>query len=511
MSSPDPRNGGTNDDEHADASDEPVGLARGALDALPPAVGRPGYDPGTLSHGILHFGPGNFHRSHQQVYLDALMSAGGARDWGVIGASVMEGDKGIRETLIGQDLLGTVVEQSADTSAAHVTAVMTDYLPVGDTAAILSAMVDPAIRIVSMTVTEGGYFVDADTGRFDDTSPAIRKDAADPESPRTVFGLIVRALKRRRDAALPAFTVLSCDNLPHNGEVARGAVVGLARLIDETLADWIDANASFPNGMVDRIAPATGERERRLVREAHGIADGAPVFCEDYLQWVLEDRFVAGRPALEQVGVQFVEDVSPYETMKIRILNGGHALIAYPAGLLDIEFASEAMAHPLVAAFLEKVERDEILPVVPPVPDTELGDYFARVKSRFANPKIGDTVRRLCFDGSNRQSKFIVASVRDRLAAGASVDGLALASALWCRYCHGESESGATIEPNDPNWAELVDTARAARENPAAWLGMREVYGTAGDDARFGKAFADALEALWKDGTSTILSRFVGV
>ena len=262
--------------------------------------------------------------------------------------------------------------------------------------------------------------------------------------------------------------------------------------------------------MVDRIAPATGERERRMVREEHGVADAAPVFCEDFIQWVLEDDFVAGRPALERVGVEFVEDVSPYELMKIRVLNGGHALIAYPAGLLDIEFVEEAMAHPLILAFLEKVERSEIIPVVPPVPDTDLDDYFARVATRFANPKIGDTVRRLCLDGSNRQPKFIVPSAKDRLAADAPVDGLALASALWCRYCFGETESGTMIRANDPSWDRLVGLAHDARSDPLAWLGMRDVYGDVGEDERFREAFSSALEALWRDGTEATLRRYTG-
>ena len=485
-------------------------LTLDTLDALPPAVARPAQTRSALSPGILHFGPGNFHRAHQQIYLDSLMGEGRDLDWGVIGASVMAGDAPLRQALLDQDLLGTVVEQSAEASTARVTGAMLDYLPVGDRDAILAALADPAIRIVSMTVTEGGYFVDVDTGRFDGAHAAIREDVANPDAPKTVFGLIVRALAARRDSGGSAFTVMSCDNLPHNGVVARSAVVGLARLIEPALADWIDANASFPNGMVDRIAPATGERERQLVREEHGVEDAAPVFCEDFIQWVLEDDFVAGRPALERVGVEFVDDVSPWETMKIRVLNGGHALIAYPAGLLDVEFASEAMTHPLIRAFLEKVERDEILPVVPPVPGTDLEDYFARVSTRFANPKIGDTVRRLCHDGSNRQPKFIVPSVRDRLAAGSPVDGLALASALWCRYCYGETESGEMIRANDPSWDRLVGVAHEARKNPPAWLDMREVYGEVGENARFREAFGRALEALWTDGTSAVLGAYVG-
>jgi len=492
--------------DHVDA----VALSLATLAQLPPDVARPEHDRSGLSAGILHFGPGNFHRAHQQVYLDTLMGEGHDHDWAVIGASIMPGDAGLREALLGQDLLGTVVEQSAGISEARVTGAMIDYLPVGDTAAILAALADPAIRIVSMTVTEGGYFVDADTGRFDPDSPAILADAASIDTPQTVFGLIVRALMARRDAGQPAFTVMSCDNLPHNGAVAHGAVTGLARLVEPGLADWIEEHASFPSGMVDRIAPATGERERRLVREEHGIADAAPVFCEDYLQWVLEDDFVAGRPALEHVGVEFVDDVTPYETMKIRILNGGHALIAYPAGLLDIEFADEAMAHPLIRAFLHKVEREEILPVVPVVPGTDPHEYLERIETRFANPKIGDTVRRLCLDGSNRQPKFIVPTLRERLRDGASIDGLALGSALWCRYCFGETESGMTIAPNDPSWERLVGMAREARNDPDAWLGMRDVYGRLGEDGRFRETFADALQALWRDGTEAVLRRYTG-
>jgi len=493
---------------HADAA--PLSLAR--LDRLPATVLRPQYARADMTAGILHFGPGNFHRAHQQVYLDALMNAGHDSDWGVLGVSIMPGDAPLREALLAQDCLGTVVEQSADRNAARVTGAMLDYLPVGESGAILSALEDPAIRIVSLTVTEGGYFVDADSGRFDPTDAAIIADAAAIRSadrePRTVFGLIVSGLMARREAGVPAFTVMSCDNLPHNGAVARGAVVGLAGMIDPALAEWIDSHASFPNGMVDRIAPATGERERGLVREEHGVDDPVPVFCEDYLQWVLEDDFAAGRPALERVGVQFVDDVSAYETMKIRILNGGHALVAYPAGLLDIEFVDQAMAHPLIHAYLLKVERDEILPVVPPVPDTDLDAYLARIVQRFANPKIGDTVRRLCFDGSNRQPKFIVPTVRERLAAGGDVGGLALGSALWCRYCHGESESGRVIAANDPRWESLVERARAARKDPTAWLDMREVYGAVGQDARWRTAFTNALDALWRDGTESVLTRY---
>jgi mannitol 2-dehydrogenase len=224
---------------------------------------------------------------------------------------------------------------------------------------------------------------------------------------------------------------------------------------------------------------------------------------------VLEDRFPAGRPALEKVGVQFVPDVSPYELMKIRILNGGHATIAYPAGLMDIHFVHEAMQDQLVLGFLRKLEQEEIIPMVPPVPDTSLQDYYQLIERRFSNPKIGDTVRRLCLDGSNRQPKFIIPTIADRLKAGEGVAGLALESALWCRYCFGVTESGAVIEPNDPNWERLQITARAAKEAPAAWLAMEDIYGEVGRAKPFVEAFTTSLAALWAEGTRQTLTRYL--
>jgi mannitol 2-dehydrogenase len=261
--------------------------------------------------------------------------------------------------------------------------------------------------------------------------------------------------------------------------------------------------------MVDRITPATGERERKIAGEEFGIDDAWPVFCEDFSQWVLEDCFLAGRPALENVGVTFVDDVEPFELMKIRILNGGHAVIAYPGGLMDIHYAHEAMENDLIRAFLGKVEREEIIPTVPPVPNTDLQDYFRQIERRFANPKIGDTIRRLCLDGSNRQPKFIIPTIADRIDGGEGIKGLALVSALWCRYCAGVTDSGAPIEPNDPSWERLNATAMAARADPMAWLSMTEIYGGTAASEDFRAQFADALKALWNSGTEAVLKRYV--
>jgi len=487
-----------------------VKLSLATLPDLPAKVARPTYDRASLKAGIVHFGVGNFHRSHQAIYLDELFNTGLGHDWAIVGAGVFEGEKIGQTKLAGQNWLTTVVEQDSGHMSARVTAVMIDFLTPGDAAAIIERLADPAIRIVSLTITEGGYFIDPASGIFNPTHPDIVADAQNIAAPKTVFGIILAGLRRRRQDGIVPFTVMSCDNIPHNGRVTADAVIGLARLADESFGDWVRDNVAFPSSMVDRITPATTDRERGILASDFGVEDSWPVFCEPFKQWVMEDRFTDGRPALEKVGVQFVHDVAPFELMKIRILNGGHATIAYPAGLMDIHFVHEAMENPLVRAFLAKLEREEIMPTVPPVPGVVLEEYCQLIERRFSNPKIGDTVRRLCLDGSNRQPKFIIPTIADRLKAGAGISGLALESALWCRYCFGVTDSGAVIEPNDPNWDRLQQTAQAAKNAPAAWLAMEDIYGDVGKSAPFAAAFGDSLEMLWQLGTKETLTRYLG-
>ncbi len=484
-------------------------LSTAALDTIKAKAGVPAYDRSQLTAGIVHFGVGNFHRAHQAVYLDDLFNAGFDRDWAIIGAGVLPSDATMRAKLAAQDFLTTVVEQDNNRTGAHVTGAMIDYLEPGDVAGIVARLADPSIRIVSLTITEGGYFIDPASGVFNPTHPDIVADAQNPAAPKTVFGLIVAGLKARRDRNVPPFAVMSCDNIPGNGEVTHAAVSGLARLHDPAFADWIDANVAFPNGMVDRITPATGAREIGIVADDYGIEDAWPVFCEEFKQWVLEDHFPLGRPALEKVGVQFVPDVAPYEHMKIRILNGGHAAIAYPAALLDIHFVHEAMEEPLIRAFLAKLEHDEIIPVIPPVPNTDLGDYYKLIETRFSNPKIGDTIPRLAQDGSNRQPKFILPSTADRLARGEDVVGLSLVSALWCRYFAGTSDSGKTIVFNDQSADRLNRAALAAKDDPMAFLALGDIFGDVARSDLFRRRFAHALKTLWEKGTRATLQLYL--
>lgn len=471
-------------------------------------VSKPCYQRPELSPGILHVGIGNFHRAHQATYLHNLFELGLDHDWAIIGAGIKHFDDAMRQRLQPQDWLTTVVELDPASYSATVIGSMIDFVAVNPKE-LTAAMAQPEIRIVSMTVTEGGYFVDADTGGFNDRHPEIVDDIENPDAPKTVFGIIIAALMQRRADGIPAFTVMSCDNLPENGHVARQTVLGLAKKRDDDSHAWIAQNVAFPNSMVDCITPATGERERTIVREKFGIEDAAPVVREPFQQWVLEDSFTNGRPRLEQVGVEFVEDVAPYELMKLRILNGGHAAIAYPAGLLDIHYVHDAMRENLVAGFFDRLAHEEIIPTLPGIPGVNFDDYYAKIVERFSNEAIGDTIPRLCFDGSNRQPKFILPAVQARLSAGLSVDGLALECALWCRYCYGTSDSGKEIPSNDPQWDRLTSQAKLARQAPGKWLEMEDIYGQLATHKQFETAFSNALNALWHDGTPATLSTYI--
>jgi mannitol 2-dehydrogenase len=479
------------------------------LGALPKTVATPAYDRNGITPGIVHIGCGNFHRAHQAVYLDDLFALGESLDFGLIGAGVRPTDAHMRETLAAQDYLYSVIELDQGHTAARVIGSMVGFTEIAPgNIDLIAHMANPATKIVSLTVTEGGYFIDPATGTFSPDHPDIQADATNPTAPNTAFGAIIRALHIRRDAGLQPFTVMCCDNVPHNGHVTRDAVVGLAQLSDPVLAAWIAANVAFPNSMVDRITPATGDRERALVHDL-GLQDAAPVTCEPFRQWVMEDNFPAGRPALEKVGVTFTPHVDRFETMKIRILNGGHAMIAYPAGLLGIEFVHDTMRDPDIKEFLVKILETEVLPIVPPVPNTDLNDYKTLILKRFSNPEVADTTRRLCYDGSNRQPKFIVLSIRDNRALGQTAQGLALLSALWCRYCFGTDESGAVIPANDPSWEMLQNRAVQAKLRPAAWLEMTEVYGDLANDTAFADAFTSTLNTVWDHGTRAAIRAYL--
>jgi mannitol 2-dehydrogenase len=486
----------------------PVALRNANLAQLPSAIARPTYDRSALTPGIVHIGLGNFHRAHQAWYLHRLMQEGLAHDWAILGAGVRPYDAQMRDKLIAQDCLTTLIALDPDHASAEVTGAMIDYLPIAqDHGPLIAAMADPAIRIVALTVTEGGYFIDPKTGGLDVTHTDIQHDATHPDRPRTAFGAMVAALRRRRTAGHGPFTGLCCDNLQSNGAVLRQTVVGLAGLSDPDLAAWIDNNCTFPNAMVDCIVPATSERELAL-SVSLGIIDAAPVTHETFRQWVIEDDFCAGRPDWDHVGATFVSSVHDHETMKIRILNAGHQVIANAGELLGLDTIADCMAHPQIAALFHKVEQKEIAPYVVPVADMTPQAYVALIAERFANPAIRDTTRRVAFDGSARHTGFILPILRDALAVDGSVTGLALVEALWARMCAGTRDDGSMIAANDPQWDVLQSTAIAAKDNPMAWLEQTQIYGDLNSASPFSSEFCDWLSMLWQDGTLATLRSY---
>ena len=486
-----------------------VKLSNATLAALPEGIMRPTYDRAALTPGIVHIGLGNFHRGHQAWYLHRLMQKGLAHDWAIVGAGVRAGDAVQRERLAGQDYLTTLIALDPAQTTAEVVGSMIDFVPVEQSnAALIAQMADPAIRIVAMTVTEGGYYIDPATKRFDASHPDIVHDAATPDTPVTAFGAMIAALKQRRAAGSDPFTCMCCDNLQGNGAILRQTVVSLARLSNPDLANWINANVSFPNSMVDCIVPATGPNEIALVRSL-GIDDASPVTHEAFRQWVIEDDFCAGRPDWDLVGATFTDDVHDFEAMKIRVLNGGHQIIANAGELLSIETIAGCMANDAIRALFETVATQEILPHLKAVPGMEPHAYVDLIARRFSNTRIVDTTRRVAFDGASRHPGFLVPSIQDGLAKGTPVAGLALVEAIWARMCAGTREDGSEIVPNDPNWDTLQPLAQKARAHALLWLGQTKYYGLLANDARFANAFEKWLTMIWAKGTEAAIRAYL--
>jgi mannitol 2-dehydrogenase len=484
-------------------------LSNSILNALPEGMIGPTYDRTAISPGIVHIGLGNFHRAHQSWYLHRLMQQGETYDWGIIGAGVRAVDELQRNRLAAQDYLTTLIELAPNGRSAEVVGSMIGFVPVlEDNAALIAQMADPSIRIVSLTVTEGGYYIDPVSKAFNACHPDIQHDAAHPDSPRTAFGAMIAALRKRRDDGTGPFTGQSCDNLQGNGDILRQTLISLARLSDSDLADWIVTNCTFPNSMVDCIVPATGPKELELVKN-FGVEDAAPVTHENFRQWVIEDDFCAGRPDWEKVGATFTSDVHAFEVMKIRILNGGHQLIADAGEVLSVECISDCMANALIGDFFRKTASCEIAPLVASVPGMTPASYVELIDARFTNPEIIDTVRRVAFDGSSRQTGFVLPTLRDALANGDAFDGLVLSQAIWARMCEGTREDGSVIEPNDAIWDSLTQAAKAAKSEPQAWLEQRDLYGDLADNKSLQERFQHWLSLIWADGLEAALRAYL--
>ena len=473
------------------------------LTRLNAAVTRPRYDRRDVSVGIVHIGVGNFHRSHQAMYLDTLMNSGAALDWGICGIGLQPSNVVMRDALAAQDNLYTLVIRHADgTWDARVIGSIVEYLfAPDDPEAAIEKMAAPATRIVSLTVTEGGYNLDAVTGEFNPSDESVLADLRPGAAPRTVFGLVTEALARRRARGIPAFTVLSCDNIQGNGHLSRRAFTAFARLRDHELADWISAEVRFPSCMVDRITPKTTDEDRAALSRRLGLDDRWPVLCEPFTQWVLEDDFAMGRPPLEAAGVQIVPDVEPYELMKLRLLNASHQALCHPGRQVGYRFVHEVTTDPLFARFLLDYMTAEAIPTLRPVPGVDLPGYANQLIERFSNPEVRDTVARLCANASDCIPKFLLPVIRDQLAAGRPVTQSAAVVAAWARDAEGTDENGEPHELDDDLAPQLQAAARRQREHPLAFLeGNRAIFGELAEDPRFTSVYAAILTSLFDRG-----------
>lgn len=486
---------------YADRPDA-VKLNAGSLNSLPSAVRVPHYDRARLSEAIVHIGVGGFHRAHQALYMDELMEQGLAREWAICGVGLLGQDARMREALRSQDYLYTLVEKSPRGDKPRVIGSLTGYLLAPEEPeAVVEKMAAPSTRIVSLTITEGGYCFDAATGEFDAAHPDIVHDLANPGSPIGVYGFLAEALNRRRQRGLAPFTVMSCDNIQSNGEMARKMLLAFANRRDPQLASWIERHGAFPNSMVDRITPATADTDRAALAETFGIEDAWPVVSEPFVQWVMEDRFCNARPPYEKAGVQMTDDVHPYEMMKIRLLNASHSSLAYLAYLAGITYVHEVMEDAKFNAFVRDLMDREVTPVVPPVPGIDLEDYKRTLMERFSNPAVRDQVARLCLDGSAKLPKFILPTIAEQLRRGGEIKRLCLGIAGWFRYLAGQDEQGRPIEINDPLGERLRAIAASAGDDPMPLLGVKEIFGEElPGNARFVESIRGPLHSLYAQG-----------
>lgn len=479
---------------------------------LLPAVSRPVYDRARVTPGIAHIGVGNFHRVHQALYVDRCLHLEGQNDWGIVGIGLSDSDAGRAKAaaFAAQDNLYTVTEYDNDgVGSTRVIGAMVRYLHApADPAAVLAQLADVAIRIVSLTITEGGYRIDERTGELDLADPDIAADLRE-SMPRTVYGYLTEALRRRRDAGVAPFTVVSCDNLRGNGDTTRRGLLGYARVKDPALADWVAQHVSFPNSMVDRIAPTVTAEVRAQVVAASGVSDALPAVAETYLQWVVQDRFPSGRPALDRVGVQLRDDVATFEAVKGRMLNACHMLLAYPALLMGYRYVHEAMADARLLALLQQFLDRDVIPYVEGPPGVALPDYAASILQRFANPAIGDQLLRIATDGATKIPTFHAKTISVLTDGAGDVRREALLLALFRRYLGGMDDTGTAFEVTEPQLTDddrrllaATDALDALRSRPFAALELA-------DRPDFVAAYRDLVDSLDRRGTAATIAELV--
>ncbi len=483
-----------------------------SLAKLPGDVRTPAYDRSQLRQHTVHIGVGGFNRAHQAVYLDDLLTLDHTERWGECGIGALQSDRRMSDALRSQDCLYTVVERSAKVQSARVIGSLVDYIlaPENREAAI-EKMAAPETRIVSLTITEGGYFINEATGEFLVDHPDIQHDLQSPGEPMSSMGLIAEALHRRRDRRLLPFTVMSCDNLQGNGHVVQKVLLAFIGLANPALKQWVADNVSFPNSMVDRITPATTAADIASISELFGVDDAWPVVTEPFRQWVIEDNFCSGRPEWERVGAEMITDVAPYETMKMRLLNGSHLAMAYLGALHGFTYVHDVMQDPLFRSFIERF-MDEVTPVVPRIPGVSVAAYKQTLNERFSNPTIKDQVTRVASEGSAKMPKWLLPSITDLLEQRGQTNLLTLVVASWIFYLgRGVDERGRPLDMIDARASELTAVAKKSFKDPRPMLGIRSIFGDKlPGNEKFVQSVASALQSLSHEGVSASIRSYLG-
>lgn len=496
------------------------------LSSLPDHVARPGYDRSQLKAGIVHLGIGAFHRGHQAVVNDAAIAATGDMRWGIVGVSLRSTDT--RDALQPQSGLYTVSVLDVDEDGVPleqlqvIGCLLKVLVGTEDIQAVLEQIAHEDTRIVSLTITEKGYHREPATGALRTTDPELVHDLARPDAPGSALGVIVRGLALRRERGLPPVTLLSCDNLPSNGDTLRSLVVALARQIDPALADWIDTACSFPNAMVDRIVPRTTDDDRARISGLLGLGDAWPVVGESFLEWVVEDHFVAGRPDWHLGGARFVASAEPFERLKLRFVNAPQSTLAYLGATWGVETNNKTIAHPPIRRIVDRMMREEIAPTLGTIPGVDLDGFRTRVLARIANPALPHRTQQVAMDGTQKIPQRLLGTIADRLRDDLPITYLTLAVAAWLHYLRGGDPGVAKYPINDPLADELkellADADREADKLPRGAEAERRrieiitayapVFGALGQDPRFVDALSRhtrTLRELGVDETVTAL------
>ncbi|MBW8190598.1 mannitol dehydrogenase family protein [Neiella marina] len=491
-------------------SQQTIELKQASLAKLPAAIEVPNYDRSKLSAGIVHIGVGGFHRAHQAMYIDQLLQQPGNEQWAICGVGLLEANRELAQILKQQDYLYTlIVRHPNGTVENRVIGAMIDFLFAPDSQqAVIDKLASETTKVVSLTITEGGYHFNPATGEFDGSHPDIQHDALNPAQPKTTFGYLAAGLKARRDAGLKPFTVQSCDNIQHNGAVTRKMLLAFIELFDTDLARWVAEHVSFPNGMVDRITPVTTDNDINYLAHEFAIDDRWPITCEAFSQWVIEDDFCNGRPDWDRAGGQFVTDVTPYEKMKIRLLNAGHSVLGLLGAIHGFATIDEAVCDLLFARYLRTFMDDEVTPLLDALPGIDLTAYKDTLIERFSNPNIKDSLARICLQSSAKLPKFLIATVQENLSrvadsqldykAECQIELATLVLASWCLYSDKRvDQHGNALEISDDMAQELHHHAANTQADPLAFLAIEDLFGDLKHNATFSHVYRQCIARLY--------------